>query len=129
MPTSQRQSRRSWAVVVAVAALMACDCSHAFAPSSIPSRTTRATTPSIHKLHISGVTSQSRRTHSETSLHALPNPTSSITKASAACFAPPIANFALRSISDKGKFGDPTQGQAVYTKAQCAQCHRFDNFG
>lgn len=31
--------------------------------------------------------------------------------------------------SDKGRFGNPAQGKASYTKASCAQCHRFGNYG
>ena len=31
--------------------------------------------------------------------------------------------------SDTGKFGDPAHGQAAFTKAKCAQCHKFGNFG
>ncbi len=31
--------------------------------------------------------------------------------------------------SDDGKFGDPVHGRAAYTKAKCAECHRFGNYG
>ena len=31
--------------------------------------------------------------------------------------------------SDTGRFGDPVQGRMAYTKAKCAQCHQFGNFG
>ncbi|TWU02955.1 DUF7133 domain-containing protein [Stieleria varia] len=31
--------------------------------------------------------------------------------------------------SDEGRFGDPELGKVAYTKAQCAQCHRFGNYG
>ena len=31
--------------------------------------------------------------------------------------------------SDKGRFGDPNHGRAVYNKAQCASCHRFGHSG
>ncbi|TWT52797.1 Cytochrome c [Rubripirellula amarantea] len=31
--------------------------------------------------------------------------------------------------SDNGKFGDPNHGKLVYTKAQCANCHRFQDDG
>ena len=31
--------------------------------------------------------------------------------------------------SDQGKFGDPVRGRTAYTKAQCASCHQFGNYG
>lgn len=31
--------------------------------------------------------------------------------------------------SDKGKFGDPVHGRTAYTKAKCATCHQFGNYG
>ncbi|MCS7465797.1 HEAT repeat domain-containing protein [Stieleria sp. ICT_E10.1] len=31
--------------------------------------------------------------------------------------------------SDKGRVGNPAAGKAAYTKASCAQCHRFGNYG
>lgn len=31
--------------------------------------------------------------------------------------------------SDAGKFGDPVHGRAAYTKAKCADCHQFGNYG
>ncbi|MCG8649522.1 MAG: c-type cytochrome, partial [Pirellulales bacterium] len=31
--------------------------------------------------------------------------------------------------SDRGKFGDPIDGRAAYTKAKCAACHQFGNYG
>ena len=31
--------------------------------------------------------------------------------------------------SDSGRKGDPKRGQEVYTKAQCAACHRFGDLG
>jgi putative heme-binding domain-containing protein len=31
--------------------------------------------------------------------------------------------------SDTGRFGDPVHGRAVFTKAKCAQCHQFGNYG
>lgn len=31
--------------------------------------------------------------------------------------------------SDKGKFGDPVHGRAAFTKAKCADCHQFGNYG
>lgn len=31
--------------------------------------------------------------------------------------------------SDKGRYGDPANGKVAYTTAQCAQCHRFGNYG
>ena len=31
--------------------------------------------------------------------------------------------------SDQGKFGDPVRGRIAYTKAQCASCHEFGNYG
>ena len=31
--------------------------------------------------------------------------------------------------SDAGKYGDPAHGRAIYTKAQCAQCHQFGEYG
>ncbi|KAA5546354.1 c-type cytochrome [Roseiconus nitratireducens] len=31
--------------------------------------------------------------------------------------------------SDKGRTGDPERGKMAYTKASCAQCHRFGNYG
>ncbi|MEM9660438.1 MAG: c-type cytochrome, partial [Planctomycetota bacterium] len=31
--------------------------------------------------------------------------------------------------SEKGRYGDPSLGKAAYTKATCAQCHRFGNYG
>lgn len=30
---------------------------------------------------------------------------------------------------DQGRNGDPIGGKAAYTKARCAQCHRFGNYG
>lgn len=31
--------------------------------------------------------------------------------------------------SDKGRFGDPAHGRTAFTKAKCAQCHQFGNYG
>ena len=31
--------------------------------------------------------------------------------------------------SEKGRYGDPASGKLAYTKAQCAQCHRFGSYG
>ena len=31
--------------------------------------------------------------------------------------------------SDKGRFGDPVHGRTAFTKAKCAQCHQFGNYG
>lgn len=31
--------------------------------------------------------------------------------------------------SDQGKFGDPSHGSEVFSAAQCAECHRFGEFG
>jgi len=31
--------------------------------------------------------------------------------------------------SDKGRFGDPAHGRVAFTKAKCAQCHQFGNYG
>ncbi len=31
--------------------------------------------------------------------------------------------------SDAGKFGDPVHGRTTFTKAKCAQCHQFGNYG
>ncbi len=31
--------------------------------------------------------------------------------------------------SDKGKFGDPVHGRNAFTKARCAACHQFGNYG
>lgn len=31
--------------------------------------------------------------------------------------------------SDSGKFGDPAHGQVAYTKAKCADCHKFGEYG
>lgn len=31
--------------------------------------------------------------------------------------------------SEKGRYGDPQSGKAAFTKASCAQCHRFGNYG
>ncbi|WP_238383088.1 DUF7133 domain-containing protein [Rubripirellula obstinata] len=31
--------------------------------------------------------------------------------------------------STEGRFGDPVHGKSVYSKAQCASCHRFDDVG
>ncbi|MDM4016077.1 DUF7133 domain-containing protein [Roseiconus lacunae] len=31
--------------------------------------------------------------------------------------------------SDDGRSGDPAHGKLAFTKAKCAQCHRFGNFG
>ncbi|MCC9602492.1 c-type cytochrome [Stieleria sp. JC731] len=31
--------------------------------------------------------------------------------------------------SDQGRSGDPANGKLAFTKAQCAQCHRFGNYG
>jgi putative heme-binding domain-containing protein len=31
--------------------------------------------------------------------------------------------------SEKGRTGDPELGKAAYTKARCAECHRFGNYG
>jgi len=31
--------------------------------------------------------------------------------------------------SEKGRFGDPAHGRTVFTKAKCAQCHQFGNYG
>ena len=31
--------------------------------------------------------------------------------------------------SDKGRFGDPNHGRAVYIKAQCVNCHRYEDLG
>ena len=31
--------------------------------------------------------------------------------------------------STEGRFGDPNHGKSVYTKAQCASCHRFGDVG
>jgi putative heme-binding domain-containing protein len=30
---------------------------------------------------------------------------------------------------DEGRYGDPVRGKEAYTKATCAQCHRFGNYG
>jgi putative heme-binding domain-containing protein len=31
--------------------------------------------------------------------------------------------------SDSGKFGDPAHGQSAFTKAKCADCHKFGEYG
>jgi len=31
--------------------------------------------------------------------------------------------------SDQGRFGDPSHGRTIYTKAKCADCHRFSGHG
>ncbi len=30
---------------------------------------------------------------------------------------------------DEGRYGDPVRGKEAYTRATCAQCHRFGNYG
>mmetsp|Transcript_21660 Transcript_21660/g.40833 ORF Transcript_21660/g.40833 Transcript_21660/m.40833 type:complete len:359 (+) Transcript_21660:119-1195(+) len=96
------RQKTSWASIAILAAILSSD-SHAFSPSSLQSRPMKSRTLSNSAISPSSTstTRNNRNRHhtTTTSLQALPNPKSLMTKATTACFAPPITNFAIQSIT------------------------------
>lgn len=93
MMTARRNTL--WAHIAIIAMMLASD-GHAFAPSSLQSRPLQSLAPisATNKHPI-----RRRRHVTSTSLDALRNPTPLPPSFSKLCFAPPITNFAIRSIT------------------------------
>lgn len=81
-----RRQTISWAAIAVLSVMLASDGSHAFSSSSLPSRTLTKPNTAMNKLPALSRVPQNRK-RQPTSLQALPNPSTLITKASSlACF-------------------------------------------